>query len=352
MGPGLAIAVNGRPDAELSAAASVEVYERIGEMTTYSLRCAVDIREGDLPMLTDGRIGPGAELSIVARSGETLACLVKGPVCGQQIRLYHGGLGSSCDVRGADSSVAMDRETKATVWSNVTDSTAVSTIVSTYGFAPDVDSTATTHAETKHALVQRESDLRFVRRLARRNGRLFWVTCNPQGIETAHFKRPSVNGTVAGDLTINLAAPSVEVVDIAWDVERPTSTTARELDLNTASAIDGSITGSPLPPLASVKFASIVTDARQVHVTAPVDDAGDLQKRSEAALIDAGFFVRVTCRTTLHVLGALVRPFTIVNLRGAGRRHSGKYLCAAVRHFIDAAEHRMDLELLRNAWEV
>jgi hypothetical protein len=351
MGPGLAISVNGTQDAGLSAAASVEVHERMGEMTTYSLRYPVDVHEGDLPLLIDDRIAPGADLAIVADSAGTLECLVKGPVCGQQIRLVHGGAGSYCDVRGADSSVAMDREAKAVVWADVSDSNAVAAIVAEYGFVPDVDSTSTTHVEAKHALVQRDSDLRFVRRLARRNGWLFWMTCNPQGVETAHFKPLPIGARAAADLTINLASPSVETVDIAWDVERPTSAVARELDLNAAADLDGSVTASPLPAMAAVGLASIVTDTRTVQVSAPVDAAGDLQKRSEAALIDAGFFVRVTCRTTLHALGAVLRPFTVVNLRGAGRRHSGRYFCAGVRHAIDAAEHRMELELLRNGWE-
>jgi phage protein D len=351
MGPGVAISVDGTQDAELSAAASVEVYERMGEMTTYSLRYPIDIHDGDLPMLTDDRVSPGAGLAIVCESDGALACLVKGPVCGQQIRLVHGGAGSYCDVRGADSSVAMDREAKAAIWSDVSDSAAVSAIVAGYSYVPDVDSTTGAHAEAKHALVQRESDLRFVRRLARRNGLRFWVTGTPEGIETAHFKSPPIDAAAASDLTINLASPTVETLDIAWDVERPTSAVARDVDLNAAEDIDGSVTASPLPPLAAIGLDAIATATRSVQISAPVDAAGDLQARSEAALIDAGFFVRVTCRTTLHALGVVVRPFTIVNLRGAGRRHSGRYLCAGVRHVIDAAEHRMEIDLLRNGWE-
>jgi phage protein D len=245
----------------------------------------------------------------------------------------------------------MDREAKAAIWSDVSDSAAVSAIVAGYSYVPDVDSTTGAHAEAKHALVQRESDLRFVRRLARRNGRRFWVTCTPEGIETAHFKSPPIDAAAASDLTINLASPTVETLDIAWDVERPTSAVARDVDLNAAEDIDGSVTASPLPPLAAIGLDAIATATRSVQISAPVDAAGDLQARSEAALIDAGFFVRVTCRTTLHALGVVVRPFTIVNLRGAGRRHSGRYLCAGVRHVIDAAEHRMEIDLLRNGWE-
>ena len=45
-----------------------------------------------------------------------------------------------------------------------------------------------------------------------------------------------------------------------------------------------------------------------------------------------------------------MRAHTVVELQGAGIRHSGKYFVGGVRHTIDADRHRMELELLRNAW--
>jgi hypothetical protein len=87
------------------------------------------------------------------------------------------------------------------------------------------------------------------------------------------------------------------------------------------------------------------------HVFAPVDDNGDLQARSEGALIDASFFVRANGTTTLTSLKKILRSHTLVKLRGAGARHSGLWFCAAVRHIIDVTEHRMEFELIRNGWK-
>ena len=47
---------------------------------------------------------------------------------------------------------------------------------------------------------------------------------------------------------------------------------------------------------------------------------------------------------------AFLYAFDLLELDGAGSRHSGNYLVAGVRHTIDAGGHRMELELLRNAW--
>jgi hypothetical protein len=85
-------------------------------------------------------------------------------------------------------------------------------------------------------------------------------------------------------------------------------------------------------------------------VVAPVDDSGDLHARGEGALIESDWFVRATCQTSVHAMHAIVRANTIVNLRGVGKRHSGKYYVASVRHIIDATAHNMEIELIRNGW--
>ncbi|MDX1384909.1 MAG: hypothetical protein R3190_14750, partial [Thermoanaerobaculia bacterium] len=89
MGLGIAIAVGGAPDAELATAARVEVEERLGQATTFTLHYPVDIADGDLPRLADARLDQGAELSILVPAEAGTECLVKGPVHGQRVRLEH-----------------------------------------------------------------------------------------------------------------------------------------------------------------------------------------------------------------------------------------------------------------------
>jgi hypothetical protein len=277
-------------------------------------------------------------------------CLVKGPVHSQQIRLIHGGSGSFVDVLGTDTSVTMDREVKAKVWDALSDSDVVSQIVATYGLKPETDSTPATHDEAKHTLVQRDSDLRFIRRLARRNGYLFWVTADPLGVQTAHFKRPPLDGEPDMKLVINLDAPNLNAVEISWDVERPTSSVGMQLDLADQSDIDGAVAKTPQKLLGDKGLADITGDTRSVLVSAPVDDAGDLKSRGEAALVEADFFVRVTGETTVHALGKVLHAHRLVELQGVGKRHSGPYFVSGVRHLIDAVTHRMEFELIRNGW--
>lgn len=353
MGLGIAIRVGGAPDGVAASALSAEVTERMGQPTSYRLDYSLDIADSDFPLLVDARFGPGSEISILAPAGGRTECLVKGPVYGQQIRMEQGGAGSMLSVLGADSLVRLDREDKVVAWSDVTDGLAVTQILSRNSFIPDVDTTQAAHLTLKHTLIQRETDLAFIRRLARRNGNLFWLSCDELGIETAHFKRPPLTGAADCELVINLTDPrsNVTSLEIAWDVERPVTASAAEVDLTNKSDISASVQRSPLEALGGSAFADVAgSGTRAAHVDAPVDDSGDLQARAEAGLIEASFFVRASGSTTLAALGKVLRSHRLVNLRGAGSRHSGLWFCSAVRHSIDLSEHRMEFELIRNGW--
>jgi hypothetical protein len=350
MGLGIAISRNGQADEELTQASSVEVNERMGEPTTFRIRYEVDISKGDLPFLSDDRLNPGSELAIMVPVNNSFHCLVKGPVHGQQVHIEHGGAGSWMEIQGSDTSIEMDRETRSAVWADVKDSDVVLSILSGYGYTPDVESTSSTHLETKHTLAQRDSDLRFVQRLARRNGFLFWITCNELGIETAHFKRPPLDESAAADLVINLKSPSLSSIDINWDVERPTSVIGIQMDLNNKDNIDGAVAKTPQTILGTQSLMDITGDTRSVHLATPVDDSGDLLSRGEGVLIESDWFICASCQTDLITLGKPVRIHTITELRGAGSRYSGKYFTAGATHSIDAENHRMNLELVRNGW--
>ena len=162
MGIGISIALDGIPDDQLSNAATVEINERMGEATSFRLRYSVDISEGDLPWLIEEKLDPCSEFSIFVPLNNTAHCLVKGSVSGQQVHMVHGGGGSWMEVHGTDSSMQMDHATKVAVWTDASDSDAVSSVFSNYGFILDVETTNSRHLEDKHALVQRESDFKFV----------------------------------------------------------------------------------------------------------------------------------------------------------------------------------------------
>jgi phage protein D len=351
LGASIRTGIPGIADADFGAASQVEVYERAGETTTYAVRLPVTAQGDDLSWLADARVAPGASLGIYVAAPDGDVCLARGPVTGHAARLAHGGAGSYVDVMGADASVALDRVVRTRVWEDARDSDAVSAIVGEAGFAADVSSTAAVHRSTVRALAQCDTDLRFVRRLARRNGFLAWLTTDARtGLDTFHFAAPPVSGAPAVKLVINQPGANTDALDVRWDSERPTTVDARQIDPLSAEDMDASETTSPTTALGGQRLGDLVSSPRTTRIVAPGDDSAEVKARAEGAAVEAEWFVQASLKTTFAGLGMAVRAHTVVELSGAGSLHSGRYFVAAVRHLIDPADHKMIVELVRNAW--
>jgi hypothetical protein len=346
----VAILPDGLPDPGMPVPDSVQVIECLHQPTTYRLRYAFASKDGDFPLLSDSHLEPEKDLAVAVMPGTTPTFLVCGPVARQEVTFMKGGSDCTLDVVGGDHCIAMDREDKSKIWNNVTDSLAVTAVLVDYKLVPDISVTTALHTEFKHSLVQRETDLRFVRRLARRNGFWFWITSEAPAVNVAHFKRFSPGATADVELRMNGKDANIDKVSLEWDSERPVAATLKQVNLSDKSVIDGSVAASPLTGLASKALGSIVSKKRAVHLVVPADDAGDLKSRAEALLIDNGWFVTARVVTRLSVLKKVLRSHTVASLGGLGKRHSGNYVVARVVHDIDATDHVMTADLVRNGW--
>jgi hypothetical protein len=352
MPAGAVVLVHHLFDSGLPQPGSIEVYECAGKPTEYILNYAIDIADNDILLLRNSALGPDSDLSILAQAGNSEDCLVRGPVYAQKIRLVHGGERSVLSVLGSDKCVQMDRESKATVFPAGRASEAVTRVLEHFDLTPDIEQTDGLYSENTHFLVQRETDYEFVERMARHNGFLFGITTEAAapGRQTAHFKRPVLEGTPSGTIQINRKdGPNVPELTIDWNIQTAVSTSVRQLD-PFRGHIDGSLQQSTLTALGDTPLANIVTGPSVRHVAAPGHDQGILQGVSEGLLLESTFFVEARCEISTTAAGMIFRPHTLIQVAGAGTRHSGLYYCSAVRHTISDTEHMMQLELLRNAW--
>lgn len=345
-----AVLPNGLPDPTMPRPKSVQVIEALHQPTTYSLHYEFASKDSDYPLLIDSLLGPESELAVMVMVDMVPKFLVSGPVTRHAAAIGNGGGAAKLDVMGGDHCISMDREDKTKIWSNTTDSLAVTSIFVDHKLAPDVKMTTTLHTEFKHVLMQRESDLRFVRRLARRNGFWFWITSEAPMVNIGHFKRFAPTGTPEVEFKINTRDSNIELVTIEWDSERPVAATLKQLNLSDKSVIEAKVDRSPLSGLATNALADIVAKTRSTHLAVAVDDAGDLSARAEAILIDYGWFVSARVVARMSVLKKLVRAHTMVALAGVGSRHSGNYVVARVVHDINDEDHVMTIDLVRNGW--
>lgn len=341
-----------------NALSSLEVEENADLPGAIQLNLAISrSKADDLTFVNDAGLQPLANIAVVATpEGKPNECIFDGYVLAHKLHLETGITNSSLQVWGQDASWLMNLEEKTREWVDVTDGDVANTIFNQYGFTPASDNTADdspSHTEDGHSLMQRGSDIQFLRNLARRNGKLCRVACTTTpGQQNGYFASPKLDGDPVLTLTLNdPEAWTVRALDFDWDVTRPSAVKASQALFNDSNedGVSGDTNDSELPLLDARSLADFAGKPMTVLLTAPVDDAGELQLRAKSLLRESGWFVRCEGEADVSRLNAVLRVGTVVQIEGVGSLNSGKYYVWSVRHTITADSHKMKFTLVRNA---
>jgi len=354
------IILNGTPadDDFYGKITSLEVEESVDLPGAVMLKLPVSgDGSGDLTFVADDRLQPFATVAVVAKQeDEDDACIFDGLVLSHKLHLTTGAAASELQVWGQDASWLMNLEEKVKEWADVTDSDVAAAIFADYGIDPapeNSDDDSPSHTETGHTLMQRGTDIQFLRQLARRNGKLCRVACDTTpGVRTGYFATPQIDGDPVVTLTLNDAtAATIGALDFEWDVTRPSAVKASQALFNDSSedGASGDSSDSGLAPLDERALADFATQAISVILTTPVDDAGELTLRAQGLLREAGWFVRCEGEADASKVKWILRAGTVVQIDGAGSVNSGKYFVWSVRHSFTTEAHKMKFVLVRNA---
>lgn len=314
--------------------------------------------DGEYSFVTDSRFGPFASLAVVATpDGGTDQCIFDGYVLSHKLHIDNGTVNAKLQVLGQDASFLMNLEEKSKEWVDVTDSDVAASIFGDYGITPDDANTkddSPSRTEQKHTLMQRATDIQFLRAIARRNGKLCRVACtDTPGNRIGTFASPQLDGDPVLTLTLNdpAGAWTVQSLDIEWDATRPSKVTARQAAYGdpTPEGVGGDVDDPGLSLLGDRKLADFAGKAVSMLLTTPVDDQQELTLRAQSVLRDGFWFVRAEGETDIGRLKGVLRAGTVVQLDTIGTLHSGKYLVWSVRHLITPDVHSMKFVLVRNA---
>ncbi len=308
----------------------------------------------DLTVVDDRMFRPFGRVAVVVRvDGEPDECVFDGYVLAHSVHLDPGTTASTVQVWGQDASCLMNLDEKVRERTG-TDVATANSIFGDYDITPAEANDAGNGSDSQsdeQVVMQRGTDAQFLRDRARRTGRLFRVASGRRpGANTGYFVKPDLGQDPATDLVLNPPTQAnVERLDFSWDIARPTEVMAQAL-VESKDPVDGGARESGLQLLDQRSLTSFVGEhATKTRLTAVVEDAGDLRRRAEALLREAGWFVRCEGEADLNRLGRVLRVGMIVQVNGAGRLHSGRYLVWSVRHTVSAESHRMRFVLVRNA---
>lgn len=337
---------------------SLEVEENIDLPGAIQLILPVtNTEEGDLTFVNSDRLQPFANLAVVATvENQPDECIFDGYVLAHKLHLETGTTNANLQVWGQDASWLMNLEEKVREWVDMTDATVANTLFSEYGITPAPDNTendSPSHTEDTHSLMQRGSDIQFIRNIARRNGKFCRVACkNLPGQRIGYFCKPKLDSEPVVTFTLNAPeAWNVNTLDFDWDVTRPSAVKTSQALFNDSNedGVTVDTDDSGLKLLDARGLADFAGKQMKVLLTAPVDDALELSLRAQSLLREASWFVRCEGEADVSRLNLVLRVGTVVQIEGVGSLNSGKYYVWSVRHTITPDYHKMKFVLVRNA---
>ena len=360
----------------------VRVEQSLDEPTRFGIRVRDDISDGQPMAARAPELQVDQMITIAVQlEDDTTLCLVRGPITDTQAHYTLGGPGSWYEVHGNDRRRELGRQCFQHAWEGRA-SDAVRTIISGYGFEPDIQDTNKSYSAATETLNQRGTDLDFLKTIARENGFFFWLSYDlaAQGLpspggqlsvtENAHFKTSpfralgpgGVPPSIAGLQLAPTGAPqiragadnsdcgnNVTAFTVKEDVERPNMAMVTAVDTRGVNS-DNTSAGNPDSSLA--QGGQALTDVTGLQRTPCITAAGnaeDVRVRAEAAISDSGWFVTATASTTAHMLKGVLQPHDVIEVVGIGPQHSIPFRVRRVTHVITPSDHYIDVELQSNS---
>lgn len=330
---------------------SIEVEGDKDLAAVFNIRLAIRLqKDGTWTWIDDERLMPWNKVTLSAGFSDNVVEVIRGYIT--HIKPSFDVELSQCylDIKGMDESVRMSTEEKIKDWPNKKDSDIATEIFANYGFGTEgVENTEIVHDETISTIIQRETDMHFLKKLARRNG----YECFVQN-STGYFRPPQLNGTPQKVLAVqfgcqsNLSSFKVEV-----NALEPTIAEMHQLDILTRENRDVTVdtTGQRtlgLTPASDLCDAEVMPAKIFVkHTKASVQPA--MQALCQGLYDNAQWLVEGEGEIvgTLYKDVLLVRE--LVTVKGAGKTYSGVYHVTKVKHVFTDSGYTQSFNVKRNA---
>ena len=258
---------------------------------------------------------------------------------------------STIEVQGLDATVMMNLEERVQSWANLQDSAIAAAIFGRHAIAPRVDQTSPVLIEPEGTTIQRGTDIRFLRRLARRNGFDCYVQPDPfTGLDQGFFQRRTTTGFPQAVLSVSMGAQTnVEDFSVRYDAAQPTSARATGLDVRTKSPQPALAPTALEPPMGLESTLLRELEPRVVLPAAPdLPMTAGLQNAVQAAADRSAWSVVAEGTAGLDV--PVLRPGGPVSIRGLGKLYNGAYTVTRVRHTLQqGCVYHQRFEARRNA---
>lgn len=252
------------------------------------------------------------------------------------------------EIWGLDGSILLDREEKLKDWPNKSDSDIASEIFNRYGLTPEVENTEVVHDEAISTVIQRETDMQFLKRLALRNG----FDCYVAGT-TGYFRPPAVDAEPQPLLALHFGEETnVNRFSLEVNALLPVNVTMFQVDRLNKEILEVTADTSRQTPLGdrvANDLLGIGKNPGQVYMSMNVATGNpEMIALSQGVFHQAEWFVSGEGEIAAAQYGHVLRPRGTVTIKGIGETHSGLYYVSHVTHVLTPDGYTQSFRVKRN----
>lgn len=256
---------------------------------------------------------------------------------------------SFVEIWGMDATSLMSLEEKIRDWPNKSDSDVARQIFADYNLTPTVDETGVVHDEKVSTIIQRETDIQFLKRLARRNG----FECLVAG-DTGYFRKPVLNEAPQAVLAAHFGDDTNLVrFEARLTALRPTAVEMHQIDTIGKQLDDAVVEASDQPLLGRDGAASLAVpngiSARMFVKQAMATSRSEMTNLCQSLYSEAEWLVEASGEIDSIAYSDVLRPRQLVPIKGVGERFSGIYYVTNVKHVFTLDGYVQQFTARRNA---
>ena len=304
----------------------------------------------DYGLLLNGYFDPPNRIVIAVLIGVLPEVLIDGVITSHQVMPSNRPGESTLRITGEDISLRLDLDAVSETHANQPDSVIVAKILAKYakyGIAPNVTPTTDVPIEINRVPSQQETDLGYIKRLAERNGFVFYIEPLPlPGTTQAYWGLDNRLGLPQPALSINLGPQTNldQPINFHFNALGPVSPKVTILDPITKTPITIPAPSGLRPPLATRPATPLRTSiARDSANLDPIQ--GMLRAVSSSA--DSSDAISATGEVDAVRYGQVLQSRRLVGVRGAGLSYNGNYYVKQVTHRIRKGEYKQGFSLVR-----
>ncbi len=337
----------------LGAIQQIEVEDHVEMADMLRLSLAIGVRDdGDWTVLHEEPFARLTHLSLLLTVGRSTAePLIDGYVIETSATFATRPGQSTLNVVAMDATALMNLEEKVRPWPNMADSAIAAAIFGEYGFTPEVEATEPVRQELDYITMQRDTDIRFLRGLAARNGYECYVESNPRSrVIEGHFHPPRLDRAPQGVLSVNMGEmTNMQTFNARYAMLRPVTARVTGLEVASRTNQPAEATSLSLPALGRSPTLPSEQPRQALLAYTGLSETGELQTYTQALVDRSGWAITAEGEVDTVAYAAVLHAKRPVLVRGAGRQFSGLYYVERVMHSLGASSYSQRVTLRRNA---